>query len=353
MLLRLGVTILILILHTSCHKEVCSRFYSYNSKSVDIKGIKKKYNSKEDFKEFSVGSVVIKNEFIEASERLQELDLLQYSLCSQIRNMRKNDPKRQELIELNSATYRDMLKIAQQSTDLPISQQLILLSGFKEEFNANLKTINALKLNTETLVSQFLLVADTLVLRNPKIKILPILFPSENATLKNEPSPNILAEKAVAKLDSLKLANDKNEVAKFLAIIKVVRVTISKTKNTMLSLTDSEGKRYFIYDNFWNSNSSSIRRISQYNCSGFQRTYSTFHSVRSNYDIVSGRVIDYFSAVEEFCQDVENGKIDRFTVGKVLSSERLALQLIHGYLEELTKNIEETISIINEIEKIK
>lgn len=353
MLLRFLCLIIVIGLHTSCHKEVCKRFYTYNSKSVDVQGLKKKYKNKEEFKELSVGNITIKNEFIEASERLQELDLLQFSLCNQIKNIPKNDPKRNELIELNATTYRDMLKIAQQSSDLPISQQLILLNGFKEEFNANLKTVNALKLNTETLVANFLLVADTMVLRNPAIKILPILFPFENTTLKNEPSPSLLAEKAVMKLDSLKLTNDKKEVAKFLATIKVLKITISKTKNTMLSLTDNEGKRYFVYDNFWNSNSSSIRRISQYNCSSFQKTYSTFYSVRSNFNIVSGRVIDYFSAVEEFCNEVEGGKIDKYTVGKVLSSERFALQLIHDYLEELTKNIEETIVIIKEIEKIK
>jgi len=350
---RLTIIVFMFSLHTSCHKEVCKRFYTYNSKSVDIKGLKKQYKKEDEFKELSVGNIVIKNEFIEASERLQELDLLQYSLCAQIKNVAKNDPKRNELIELSATTYRDMLKIAQQSTDLPISQQIILLNGFKEEFNANLKTVNALKLNTETLVSNFLLVADTLVLRNPSIKILPVLFPKENTTLKHEPSPNLLAEMAVTKLDSLKLTEDKKEVAKFLATVKVLKITISKTKNTMTSLTDNEGKRYFVYDNFWNSNSSSIRRISQYNCSSFQKTYSTFHSVRSNYNIVSGRVIDYFAALEEFCNEVESGKIDRYTIGKVLSSERLAIQLIHEFLGQLTQNIEETIEIINEIEKIK
>jgi hypothetical protein len=96
----------------------CKKFFTYNTRTLDIKGLSFNVNSGFDF---GMGQILIKPEYVEATEKLQELDLLQYSICNNINQLDEKDAFGPILLKKLIETQIEMMRIAQnaasQSTD--------------------------------------------------------------------------------------------------------------------------------------------------------------------------------------------------------------------------------------------
>lgn len=97
----------------SCNNS-CERFFTYSSKTIDIKGINAKLkDAGTEIVDLGIAELSIKPEFVVSSEKLQNLDLLQFSMCQDLNKLDSKSPKREELILKNNITYRKMIEIAQ------------------------------------------------------------------------------------------------------------------------------------------------------------------------------------------------------------------------------------------------
>lgn len=92
----------------------CSKFYTYNSKKVDVTGISTSLKKAGvEFANIGVAAIVIEPKYVTATEKMQELDLLQNSLCGQIRGLPRKSALRKKLTEQYTTVLLDMIKIAQ------------------------------------------------------------------------------------------------------------------------------------------------------------------------------------------------------------------------------------------------
>jgi hypothetical protein len=176
----------------------CNRFFEYKANTLNVKGITTKLKEAgSEVVDLGVGEISIKPEFVKASQRLQELDLLQFSICGQMKSLSKNSPERDKLVAENLATYREMLKIAQAAVDVPES---------KNESNINtgvnygiIGNNNQIKLNTappqrsldDKSMEQLIVLVNQELSKKPKIKdgciqILSVGGDSEAYNLANE-----------------------------------------------------------------------------------------------------------------------------------------------------------------------
>ncbi|CAC9973651.1 hypothetical protein [Flavobacterium panici] len=342
------ITLILIQVLASCSSSKCDNFFSYESRSLDIKGLTKKIESKEKISNLNVGSITLKKDFVEVSERLKELDILQYSLCSQLKSFNGTTEEKNALIAKNSETIREMLKIAQQSSDLPESQQNRLLVGYKQELSSNHQVLIELLKNTEIILKYASLIADTTCLRNKRIKILSTLFPYQNIETNVKISPRDLAKNAFSEIVSKELLKDSLEIQKFTLVANSISMTIDKTITTLKSLSDLDRTRYIINESFWISNIDKIQRISSFDAMKFQPIYPQMKTLRNSYDIVYSRVIDYFISIREFLSP-KNGIINLDSLDKVLTSERFALDLIATYSIELAESSKRIKNIIEEI----
>ncbi|HLO61294.1 MAG TPA: hypothetical protein VK179_21260 [Bacteroidales bacterium] len=95
-------------------KPECKKFFTYETRMLDIKGLKATLGPERMNQfDFGIGEVSIKPQFVEATEKLKELDFLQFSICSNIKQLSDNDPAKSQFIRQLIKTQIDMLKIAQ------------------------------------------------------------------------------------------------------------------------------------------------------------------------------------------------------------------------------------------------
>ncbi len=92
----------------------CKKFYTYKTNTIDISGLSTGLSSEQTAGfNFKVGEFKINPEFVKASNKLQELDLMQYSICQSIKNISSNSKRDELLVRLVDIKIQ-MLKIAQQ-----------------------------------------------------------------------------------------------------------------------------------------------------------------------------------------------------------------------------------------------
>lgn len=114
---------LFLIFHScsaSKHESTlsCSRQYSYKLSKVDIKGISAKLKKAGvEYADFGVTDITIDPKQIIASEKLQQLDMLQFSVCQQIKSL-SNDSLTLTLKTKYVNALIEMMKIAQTQDSL-------------------------------------------------------------------------------------------------------------------------------------------------------------------------------------------------------------------------------------------
>jgi hypothetical protein len=205
----------------------------------------------------------------------------------------------------------------------------------KTELVGNLKIVNELRKNTETLLTLFTETAT--VLRRPGIEIFTVLFSQDNLSAKPAASPNELSQVAFDALVARGLNNNALEQQKFTAAASLIAGTVDRTLPTIQSLRDPAHARYVPKSEIWDHNQDILRTLVA-DVTPFQQSYASLQSLRANYDIVCDRVVDYESAVREFMRPPEK-KVTRESLTKVLATERLAISLTGAYGNEIVTNI--------------
>lgn len=268
---------------------------------------------------------------------------LKYQALRQEENRQKadRDLQRQELESRDREAEKSRQERAERSRQALEEQQKVekntveLLRG---ELQSNMMTANELRQNAITMLNAFQsLVAAT---RTNGIKILVILFPRENVTPGIKESPVALADGAMDRLAREGLDKDDLEGRKFAAMAQLVVATIGRTISTVQSLADADGRRYPVRSQIWDANQALLREISTVDVPALQRSYSAAHRLRTNYDVVVGRVVEYMESLREFLAPSE-GVVNRQRLARVLVAERLALDIITAYATQLVTNIAE------------
>lgn len=78
-------------------RKHCEQFFSYESKTINIAGLKSRLIKDEKSHEINFGDVKIARVPLEVSDRLKELDLMQHIFCQKISELEKNDPDKDKL----------------------------------------------------------------------------------------------------------------------------------------------------------------------------------------------------------------------------------------------------------------
>jgi hypothetical protein len=123
MIRRLTKLYILVIFLSACRSSgnECNRFFVYETKTVNIKAISASLKAEGIPIKISVGEIAIKPEFERASDKLKELDLLQFTLCNQISVMPDTDSSKSFARLDYVKTLQDMLRIAQRpDTNLDI-----------------------------------------------------------------------------------------------------------------------------------------------------------------------------------------------------------------------------------------
>lgn len=93
-------------------KNKCQRFFTYEKKNLNISGLSASIPKNTFVTSVSLGQLSIKPEFEKVSERLQNLDLMQFSLCQEVANLDDGE-KKQEIIAKIIDIKLEMMKMAQ------------------------------------------------------------------------------------------------------------------------------------------------------------------------------------------------------------------------------------------------
>ena len=283
-------------------------------------------------------SASLKTEVVRLTDYSQQgldLDLLLFRLCEMSNNSSLSPENTNNLFNEAIKTWNSRITVKEQKN---------ILAQLQVELSSNLKTANELKQNTETILSSLNLISGEQFLRNPKIQILPLIFPKENLDKVPSKSVTDLVNEGLNKYVELKLDTNQLEKQKFTAAGQLIALTLDKTLPTLNSLSDKEGTRYPVYTTIWNANLQNLSKIDVFDITKFQQTYSDLNSLKTNYNIVINRATDYLSDLNKFFKP-DNNLITRQSIEKILTSERLAYDLIVTYSKSLLSNIESLTSL--------
>jgi len=113
-LLLLLLAITLLLGGTACSSKLrCTKHYTYIARKIDIKAITTSLKKQGvEVADVGIGEITIDPKYVTASDKLQELDLLQYALCGQIKGDSKKSPLREKLVEQYADALLNMMKIA-------------------------------------------------------------------------------------------------------------------------------------------------------------------------------------------------------------------------------------------------
>jgi hypothetical protein len=231
--------------------------------------------------------------------------------------------------------------------DLSRQEQSSAVRMLQQELSGNLAVLAELKANIETMLRATSAVSG--VLRTPGIKLLSAMFPAENldphATV---PASADYAADLLARAKQEGLIENSLEQRKFSLAAQAVSGTIERTASTVRSLSDSDGRRYVLKSDVWKSQLPILRKVNIVNVTTFQAAYTELELARANYNVVTGRCIDYLAAVERFLNPPDH-QITRQGLAAVLASERLYVDLSSQYASKLIENIQRTKTLENTV----
>ncbi len=116
------------ILVTGCRssKENCAKFYTYKSKSLNLKALTINLKRRGfDMGNVALGNISVDPAHVVASELLQRLDLLQYEICKQIRSQKNDSAKSMAKLRYIN-TLIDMVNIGRHPDSLLGSKIAVL-----------------------------------------------------------------------------------------------------------------------------------------------------------------------------------------------------------------------------------
>ena len=91
-------------------KSTCQRFFTYESRELNISGLSA--TLPKDTGSFAVGQLSLKPQYEKVTEKLQQLDLMQFTLCQEVSNLDEG-PKKQQIIENIIDAKLEMMLMAQ------------------------------------------------------------------------------------------------------------------------------------------------------------------------------------------------------------------------------------------------
>jgi len=224
--------------------------------------------------------------------------------------------------------------------ELSRGEQTSAVHLLQQEFADNLAVLASLKSNTETMLTA----TDTVsqVLRTPGIKLLSALFPAENLDPHvNVPASVDYAQQLLQRADQAGLIANPLERQKFGLAAQAVTGTIERTASAVRSLADPDGQRYVVKSEVWQSQLPILRKVNIVNVTDFQAAYTQIQLTRANYNVVTGRCIDYLASVEHFLNPSDH-KINPQSLAAVLAAERLYVVVASEYAEKLIESIKQT-----------
>lgn len=132
---KLIIIVAISLLLVSCSNS-CKRFLVYNETSFDVKGLKSKIKNKSTL---NIGMIEYEKIPVETTERLKELDLMQFVFCSQLKQIDKKSTEWESLNRSINKVYLDMAKSLtinnQNSRGLLSPYELEKLRGRKDGYS--------------------------------------------------------------------------------------------------------------------------------------------------------------------------------------------------------------------------
>ena len=232
-------------------------------------------------------------------------------------------------------------------TELSKAEQENAVRIIQSEILVNQQTIGEISKNTEQMLELFQVVSQSL--RNDGLPIWSTLFPADNLSLTfADPEISKLVETAMATLDASGILKDELEVTKATASARVLAATIERTRSTVASLADLDHVRYVVRHNAFDAHLNILRKVEIVNLTTLQTTYGNWHTVRSNFDVVSRNMIEYLDALQAFLQPTDN-TIDRLSLQKVLTAERLAISVLTQHAADLAEAMEATNSLVQTV----
>lgn len=274
------------------------------------------------------------------SQQGLDLDLVLFRICEMSINRNLSEKQTSELIAQAINSWNG---------NLPTQEQVNLLNLLKQELVANIQTLEELRKNSINAFGIIETVAGESVLRNPGIKILPILFPLENvASLNDSISIISLVDSIDQRLYDSRLLKDSLEVYKFNQAGQSIRSTVFRTQSVLESLSDTDQSRYLIQTEIWDNNQDVLRKINIFNTVDYQKAYRNLKLSRTNYDILMTNFLKYLKQIEFFFNP-ESGSLDRNKLVGFLTTERFTIDLMIDFGNELSRNIEELTTLYDKL----
>lgn len=266
------------------------------------------------------------------SQQGLDLDLVLFRICEMSINRNLSEKQTSELIAQAVNSWNG---------NLPTQEQVNLLNLLKQELVSNIQTLEELRKNSINAFEIIKTIAGERVLRNPGIKILPILFPVENITsLDDSISIISLVDSIDQRLYNSRLLKDSLEVYKFNQAGQSIRSTVFRTQSVLESLSDKDQNRYLIQTEIWDNNQEVLRKINIFSTVDYQKAYRNLKLSRTNYDILMANFMNYIKQIEFFFNP-ERGSLDRNKLVGFLTTERFTIDLMIDFGNELSKNIKE------------
>jgi hypothetical protein len=234
--------------------------------------------------------------------------------------------------------YRELSEADQQSA----------VEMLKGEFNANAATVESLRRNTVTLLSIFQQTAQSL--RAPGVLTMDTLFPAENVQSGPKAPPSDLALSALTAFLDTHLDKNRAEMAKGDAVAKLIHGTITRTRPTIVSLSDPHHDRYVISESSWNANLPVLRQVHVVGVPEFQDSYAAVRKVRSDYDVVCAGVLAYLDSLQVIFDPKVGVNLDTLTA--TLTQERQSLDLLTTYGTSLVDAVERLKNVQSKLHKV-
>lgn len=216
------------------------------------------------------------------------------------------------------------------------AEQAAAIRLLRGELDANIATVEQLRQNTISLLSNMSAVATAL--RTPDIRVVATLFPASNVDGSDRQSPSELAVQAATKLLDAGLDHDAGEMAKAQELARAVRRTIEVTRPTIESLGDREQRRYVIVDAAWDAQLPVLRKVALPGVHDFHASYGELARVRASYGAVVSAVLAYLDAVHGFFDAGDPMGLPKLT--SVLTLERQAFAMATTYGDDVATTLE-------------
>ncbi len=219
--------------------------------------------------------------------------------------------------------------------DLSQAEQRNAIELLKGEFNANASAVEAMRLNTVTLLTVLQKTAQSV--RQPGITTLETLFPTQNVQGGSPPPPSKLAAAALNALHAKGIDRNARAMAQGDQAARAIVGVIERTRPTIVSLADAKHERYVIRDTIWEANAPILRKVNLDGVSALQDTYTQLRDVRSDYDVVCASVLAYLDSLLALF-DPKIG-VNPNTLAAALAQERQSVTLVTAYGATLTDAI--------------